>query len=385
MISVIGLWAWAHRRPDDFRWIAAQEGWQFQAASEQHGLFTTLLRDARLSWRYQPGTAVEVEAGRVEIRHWPWLRPRVELSSLRGTFRGDISAVLRALAALSTWPLADAIEVDAAEATYHHPALGTLAMSGLRVLPRGRAGSGVLLTADQVRLGKQHWRSVSLAVERRKDAFVIGWGEAVADSRIQLSCFPSSEGKARWLLEVLHQAARPLLARLGGRLGDLLQSAKIAGSLSLDVPDQADQPVSGRVQLVIDDWSPRPFGTAIPVVGSTLALVSNLQPAANGAGWTLPKVELRTPVFDLSGRGQVDLSEGPRLDMEATGERTCQQLGALLPPSPERDRVEAFLASREGKAAVLKTAKVRLQLRWRESEPAAWRFDGGCGLDPATL
>jgi hypothetical protein len=137
------------------------------------------------------------------------------------------------------------------------------------------------------------------------------------------------------------------------------------------------------VQLVLDGWPARGPASTTPLVGSTLSLVSNLVPAANGTGWDLPRVELSTPVFDVFGPGQVDLSSVPRFALEATGERTCQQLRALLPPSSERDRIDAFLAGRRDNAS--KNSRVRLDVVWRASEPPVWRLEGGCGLEAATF
>jgi hypothetical protein len=365
---------------------AAREGWQLQAADQERGLFTTVLREVRLSWRQAPG--ILVEAGRVEIRHWPWLRPRVKIADPRGDFRGDVTTVLQALTTLAMWGSAHAVEVPAAEATYHHPLIGALAMDGVRLVSLTR-GSAAVLVADQVRMGdrpvERAWRSVRFAVERHKDMFIIGWGDTVVESRVQLSCFPSSQGQARWLLDVLHQGVRPLAARIGWQLGPEFEATRIAGSLSLDIPDrlsdQAGEPVRGRVQLVLDQWPGRGESSPSALVGSTLSLVSNLVPAANGTGWDLPRVALSTPVFDLSGPGQVDLASAPRFHLEATGARTCRQLRALLPPSVERERVDAYLAGRDGKTA----GKAQLHLVWRASEPPAWRLDGGCGLDSASL
>jgi hypothetical protein len=383
-LMAVSLAVGPHRRTvEHLGQMVAREGWQLQAASEDRGLVTTVLREARLSWRQAPGIVIEV--GRVEIRHWPWLRPRVKISNLRGDFHGDVTTILQAVAKLATWGTARAIEVPAAEATFQHPAIGRLVMSGIRLI--SQTGAAAALDVDHVRIGNRAWRSVELAVERHKDMFVIGWGAAAAGARIQLSCFPSSEGKSRWLLNVPHQGVCPLAARIGWQLGPDFEAARIAGALSLDIPDplslDAVQPVRGRVQLVLDGWPARGPASTTPLVGSTLSLVSNLVPAANGTGWDLPRVELSTPVFDVFGPGQVDLSSVPRFALEATGERTCQQLRALLPPSSERDRIDAFLAGRRDNAS--KNSRVRLDVVWRASEPPVWRLEGGCGLEAATF
>jgi hypothetical protein len=89
-------------------------------------------------------------------------------------------------------------------------------------------------------------------------------------------------------------------------------------------------------------------------------------------------------VFKLTGKGQVELGEHPQVSLAASGERTCQQLRALLPPSEARSRLEQFLETRQGKAAL--TQQVRLGVSWDRAAGSAlqpqWQFQGGCGLAP---
>lgn len=354
---------------------AVRDGWFFRAAAERSGPFSTVLRDVRLTWQKDQG--IGFEGGRMELRRILWRSPTVRLSGLRGELRGGPTASLRALGALATWSAANAIDLSVTEAMYHDPVLGTVVLSGVSLLSRG---SGSVLVADRVRIGSRSWRSVRLAFERHNDMFRIGWGDSVAESLVQLSCFPPSDGKVRWIVDVRHQSVRPLAARIGWPLGPDFESARIAGALSLDISDAVDEPANGRAQLVLDNWPSESRMEASPIIGSPLALVSNLVRATNGSEWVLPRLTLSTPVFDLVGKGTLGLSEGLRIDAEATGQRTCPQLRGLLPRSPERDRVEEFLAGENEKGRPSNSSHAQLDLVWRDSERPRWRFDGGCGL-----
>ncbi|HEY5281927.1 MAG TPA: hypothetical protein VIM14_03980, partial [Polyangia bacterium] len=211
-------------------------------------------------------------------------------------------------------------------------------------------------------------------------------GDRVAGAHVQLSCFPSSGGQSRWLLDVFHQAAGPLANRVGWELGSEFEASRVAGSVSLDIPDDAAEPVRGRMQFVLDDWPKTAPAGATLLLGSTLSLLSNLVSAADGSGWELPRVVLTMPVFELAGKGHIELGEHSHFSLEAKGERTCHQLRALLPPSQERERVDQFLNRRQGHAAQAALAdRVRLGVRWDSAAESAlrpqWQFESACGLE----
>jgi hypothetical protein len=228
---------------------------------------------------------------------------------------------------------------------------------------------------------------VKLFFEQRKDMSVIGFGAAPGQERARLACFPSTAGMARWIFDLPHVAARPLLGQLGRDLGDEFDAAQVAGSVSLDIPEDEAQPVSGRVQLVFDHWPLFAPVEAEPLLGGTFSVLSNLVASADGLRWELPRVELTMPVFSLVGRGSLQLGRDKRFALDVEGERTCRQLRALLPPSQQLDTVRKWLDHPSRAAAVLGKS-AGLGVRWEAvaengySAHPKLRFSPGCGLAP---
>jgi hypothetical protein len=338
-----------------------------------------MLRQARFESRQSPGATVEIEE--IEVRHWPWLHPKVTVSGVRARLGGEPAAVLRAVASLAAFGDGPTV-VGGVNAVYHHRAIGAVELDGVTGSFRG---PNLVLHAQQVRIGKRRWQAVSLAVEPHQDMVVLATGDDVSSTRIQLSCFSSSGGKSRWLLDIRHQAARPLTRRLGWDLGPDFDAAHVAGSLSLDCPDSEREPIQGRVQLVLDRWPTGAPAEAEPILGQTMSLLSNVVPAAGGSGWDLPRVELTSLVFKLAGKGHVDVGNPAQLTLDAAGERTCRQLQALMPPSEQRERVSRYLAERGGDAGQAPgNGQIRLGLRWNLASGTAaqpsWNLEAGCGL-----
>ena len=143
------------------------------------------------------------------------------------------------------------------------------------------------------------------------------------------------------------------------------------------------------MQLIFDHWPLGASPSAEPLVGSTLALLSNVVPAVDGTRWELPRVEVTLPVFSLVGKGSVQLGRDRRVVFEAKGERTCKELRALLPPSLQLEGVRSFLDRSPGRASVSAREplpRAELRIRWDYAEgrgaPAwpEWRFEPACGL-----
>lgn len=358
---------------------AASRGWLLVASKQEVGALSSILRNARFANPQIPGATAEIE--KIEVRHWPWLRPKVTVSGVRARLDGEPAAMLRAIASLAGFGDTPTVEGDV-NAVYSHRAMGSVELDG--VTGRFR-GPNLVLHARQVRIGKRSWQEVSLVLEPRQEMVLIAPGDDVTRTRIQLSCFPSSGGKSRWLLDIPHQAVRPLTRRVGWDLGSDFDAARVAGSLSLDCPDNAGEPIQGRVQLVLDRWPSGAPPDAEAILGQTLSLLSNVVPAADGSGWDLPRVEVTSLVFKLTGKGHVDLGEHAQLRLDGAGERTCRQLQALVPPSDQRERVSRYLAERGGEAGqTAGTEQIRLGLRWNlaagtETHPI-WNLEGGCGL-----
>ncbi len=373
----------AHRRAPE-RWLAAavSRGLVVDGGSRPVGVFSTVWRGTRLSLRGAPG--VTAELGDVRFRHWPLASLRVTVSGARLHLRGEPVPLLQALVA-ARGPLAE-LASSGFDATYEHRVLGRIDLEGIML---DAVGSEIRLRARQVRAKGQVWPDVRLAVTRHRERFVIAFGEAVAGARLELSFFPSQDGASRWLLDVLHQPARPLIARLGRDPGPDFEGARVAGALSLDVPDDPGEAPGGRAQLVLDRWPLGGRGAPGALVGPTASLLSSFAPAADGVGWQLPRVEVTMPVLSLAGPGRVRLWPDPDFFLEADGERSCTALRALLPPSPEREQVERFFGARPEPArrsAREASPMIRVALRLRAGLSSGyrleWTYQPACGLPP---
>lgn len=378
-VTLAGLWLGfgPHRRAFD-RLLdnAARQGLVCAGGNREAGLFSSSLRDVRVSVRGAPG--IEAAIGHIEITHWPFRAPAVFIEGAKVDLRGDPVVLFGAITRVGHSPEAR-LSYRPLEVTYDHRLLGQVRLSGVTLDRR----EGVLeIQAARVQIGDLAWQDVRLFPKQRKAMLAIGFGAEPGQGRAQLACFPSTQGVARLILDVPHRPARPLVEKLGGDLGDGFDATQVAGSVSMDIPDDLAEPVRGRVQLVLDRWPTFTPGKAEPLLGSTFSLLSNIVPSTDGSYWLLPRVELTTLVFSLAGKGSIKLGRETRFQLEVEGERTCRQLRALLPPSQELKSVQQFLDSFKGKTA----SPVRLWLRWDTGGGKGlrpeWRFEPGCGLGP---
>jgi hypothetical protein len=384
--GAIWLLVGPHRRfPERFVEEAARQGLRLEGGQHERGWFSSTREGAKLSLRGAAGVTVEI--GRIDFQHWPFVSPRVTVRDVHVRLQGEPVALLGAVIAALRAKLAPLVAREL-DVTYEHRVLGRIHLAGVTLQPRD---SSLALQARRVQAGDFVWSDVALAFEQSQDMFVVGWGTEAAGARVQLSCFPSAGGTSRLILSLLHQAARPLLGRLGWELGGDFDAAWVAGTISLDIPDDPAQPPRGQVQLILDRWPTNAPPSAEPLLGSTFSLLSNVVPAGSGFRWELPRVEITMPVFALVGKGSMQLGRDKRLVLEAEGERTCKQLRALLPPSPQLESVRRFLDGQPAKPAASAQRpapgahlRARLDTGARSVSPhrPEWRFEPGCGLDP---
>lgn len=375
-----------HRRfPDRFVEEAARLGLRIEGGNQERGWFSSTIRSARLS--LQGAADITADIGRIDFQHWPFVAPRVTVRRVHFHLRGEPVALLETVALALRTKLAP-FAVREIDVSYEHRVLGNIHFAGVTLAP---GDSLLALQAGRAQVGDFVWSDVALAFERHKDMFVVAWGTEAAGARVQLSCFPSVGGTSRLILNLLHQAARPLVDRLGWKLGGDFDSVWVAGSISLDIPDDPAHPPHGQVQLILDHWPTGAPPSAEPLLGSTLSLLSNVVSAGDASRWELPRLEVTMPVFALVGKGSVKLDRDKRLIIEAEGERTCKQLRALLPPSPQLESVQRFLDRQPAKAAVSvqdPAPHAQLRVRWDTGAGTGflsrpdWSFKPGCGLDP---
>jgi hypothetical protein len=372
-----------HRRfPERIVRLGAKHGLRLAGGSLEPGVFSSTLTGARLSLEDAP--MITVDIGRIDFLHRPFAAPRVTVQGAHAHLRGEPVALLMAITTALQVQLAPIVAPDL-QISYEHRVLGTIRFVGVRL---GVQESSLALRARRVQAGDLVWSDVALSFEPRKDMFVVGWGPKAKAARLQLSCFPSAGGTSRLLLNLLHQPTRPLLGRLGWAAGDDFDAARVGGALSLDVPDDPAQPPRGQVQLILDRWPLGAPASTGPLFGSSFSLLSSVVPAADGAQWELPRVEVTMSVFSLVGKGSVQLGRDQRVVLEAEGERTCKELRALLPASAQLESVRRFLDRQpaQASASAKRLPHAQLRVRWDTGAgrgPAArpaWGFEPGCGL-----
>jgi hypothetical protein len=358
----------------------ARHGWLVESGTRNDGWFSTGFGNVRVSLTGAPGLAIEI--ARLDIKHGPFGTPHVGVEGITIHLHGDPVATVVSVAKAWFSPKAD-LQIGHSDVIAEHRLFGHFHLSDAVLEHRE---DGFTIQAYRAQLGDSVWPDVRLSLQQHKSALVVGFA-ADGKQAIQLSCFPSERGTARWLLDVPHGPLRPLFQRLGLKLGDEFAAARGAGSVSLDIPDDLAQPVRGRVQMVVDDWPLHAPAETEPMLGRTFSLLSNVVASADGLRWELPRAELTMPVFSLVGKGSLQLGRDKRLVLEAQGERTCQQLRGLLPPGKALDGVRQFVEMKGSAAKKDRAQSAGLEIRWDTANPAspfqpAAHFVPGCGLDP---
>lgn len=198
---------------------------------------------------------------------------------------------------------------------------------------------------------------------------------------LELNYTPGGGAKL-WLFSLPHQPARGALAHYGLPLLPDRDPTRLLTSLSLVVPDAADKPVRGRLELVLDAWPKPDWPDTKALLGDTLSLGARVEPAEQGGSWALEDARVSLLLFTLSGQGHIDWAEPPAFALDASGERTCEQLRKNLEPSVYLDDITRFLAAQPASAA---KGSVRLSVHLRVSPTSGvreidWRLTAGCGL-----
>ncbi|HEX7505776.1 MAG TPA: hypothetical protein VF550_03320, partial [Polyangia bacterium] len=369
------------RLPARFEAEASARGWLVDGGATEQGFFSLVRMDVRLSLKGVAGVRASVD--RIEIEKLPFSAPHVSLGHVHAELRGEpamlLDAILAALPAGASGLSPTRLDLD-----YQHPRLGAVRFDDVKI---ASMGTGFVLRARRAEAAGHAFDNVVLTVERRNAMLLVAAGESPAQSRLQLSCFSPQQGVSRWLLSVLHQELRPLANALGWNLSGDFDAARIAGALTLELPEAASAPVEGRVSLVFDRFPLAAPPEAEPLLGETLSFQSNIVFDQALAFGQLSRLEIKTPVYSLAGSGRVEMA--PTLHLEAQGERTCRELAALLPPSDARERVKMCLGAQPDKPC-RDDAKARTHLGlWLEASgqrgegrPAKWRFEPGCRLPP---
>lgn len=263
---------------------------------------------------------------------------------------------------------------------YSQTPFGDLTLNGAR-LTTGEGG-GYQVHADTLALGAETWPDLDFSLRRRVETIELVQAPNGGFKAIEVS-YTKGRGAALWSLTLPHQSARAALAHYAPELTFEDDRAALLVSLSLVVPHTRDQPVRGRLELVLDGWPKPDWPDAKVLFGDTLSLGGRVEPGPGGASWAIEDVQLSTLLFSLKGRGQIEWRRTPALRLDATGTLTCRQLDANLGPSVYRDQVRRYLAAAPPAA---KAGEVALSLHLDIDARAGrrevlFRLGKGCGLE----
>ena len=264
--------------------------------------------------------------------------------------------------------------------------------------PGSTSADAVTLRAASVTAGSRRWSEVLLAVQRRGEMVELGLGApTVRTAPVVIGVFPSQGGAWGIVGTVAHPPLPVLADALGLALGPAFAAARVGGSFSFTIPDDATRPVSGRLELLVSGW-PGPADTdAAAVLGTAIGLGARTTLGPDRTQIPLESVRMSTSLFSLGGAGSLGLGRDLRLALDLSGHLTCAQIRGNLRPSAVLDAVSRYLGNapsgddtanskmgRKTAARLRETVTMRVQLETALGGPAparlAWSMAPGCGF-----
>ena len=321
--------------------------------------------------------SAKFEAEHVEVGYLPWRRfIRVRGSKL--LLSGPLSTSWEDLHRVQ-WP--PGVEVDAAQVSYEAPRLGAVSLADARY---EATPAGDKIHTSALSFGGFSLADVSMVGARPHTTIRFKFGADPSDPRAtELGFIPSTGQAFEWALTLPSQPFPEFADRAGFRAADDWDSATIAGTGSLLVPEASNLHPRANLRFVIDRWHQPAWPQASAVTGASGAIALRLTPTATTRSWTV-RAEVEAGLFSLVGAGELSVEEGARLTFRASGTRTCAELAQRWTESVYRDTVRAELERRVGGAAENEVVRLTLEVNL---EPARapqldfrWHLDQGCGL-----
>jgi hypothetical protein len=294
-------------------------------------LFASTYKDLRVDF----GTEVSVVTRQAQARRTFFAPPSVYLEEATYILRGKPDALWRqwlGMTRLGELP----IHIDNASVDYQDRAIGNVALTNATFQQQNES---LRVRATQLTFNGKRFSDVSLAVSRPQTVVSIGLGNGTAE----LSYVPRAEYAAEWMLSIPSQPLYPLLEKLGSKPTTVNDTARITGTASVIVFDDASKPLRGSMRLVIDNWFVPPWPEARAITGNTGAIGIHMESTGDGSTWKLSRVETNAAVFSLVGTGILSFGEPSRLSFTVSGTRNCAQLAEHLPPSTYRETVKTYL------------------------------------------
>ncbi|MGC4087992.1 MAG: hypothetical protein QM756_08860 [Polyangiaceae bacterium] len=258
---------------------------------------------------------------------------------------------------------------------YTRKPFGVLGLEGAR-FESAEAGS-YRVHAERFSLGSASWPDLTFTLGQRGQMLELRPQVSEGIKPLEVD-YARGGGGVLWMLRVPNQPARPLLEHYGSPLIPDADAARILATLSIVVPDAAQPPVSGNLEMLIDNGGRPEWPDAKALFGDTLSLGARVLPSENGPVWELEQIKVTTLLFALEGKGRVEWAARPSLSFDAVGERTCTQLKAHLEPSLYLEEVTHYLdAGKKADDKATLSMKVRIDGAQRG---VSWQLSGGCGL-----
>jgi hypothetical protein len=275
--------------------------------------------------------------------------------------------------------------------TFSNRALGRAELTNAEIHHREDA---TLVHAKEMRFGAYHFSDATFTVRRPKTAIKIGLGEAL-NPKTEITIFPSAQSVSQWMVDIESQSLGTLAKQWGFTNADALSSTQVAGAITIAIPDAPKYQPYATVQLVFDRWPLPKWPDAAALFGTTIAVGGRLRPSNDVNRWEVQRAEVTTGVFPLKGTGALMFGNSTRLSVSVKGQRTCEELSTLLPPSTTQHTVARYVAAQLATAAPSLTNEVapakpkesvelsmHLDLIDGPSPSCQVRFhlSGGCGL-----
>jgi hypothetical protein len=333
----------------------------------------------RAELELEPG--VRVEAAGVRIVRPLFSKPSVSVDAARVTLGGAPMVAWERWARASAWSEAP---VSIRRLTVRHEDGGLPAIDFSDVVRTPQAGAELLQSA-RLTIGQKSWSDVAFAMRRRGAVLEFTLGKAPPpEQRVTIKHVMSDGAASEWMLNVPYQPVVPLLAPLGVAPSTASGGAKATGVVSIIVPEAAERRPFGNLRVVVDDWPQPSWPEVSSLVGRSGSFGVSLLYRGDGRTWTLPRIEVSTGLFTLSGTGSMTWSEPLELAAELRGSRSCDELGTHLPSSSYRDRVRAYVAQRPASRGS-ERAELALSLSMNAGADGkltmVFRLAPGCGLN----
>ena len=288
------------RLPEQLRQQAFAAGITIKIGAVSVRPLATTIREVALEFPRAPGVIAIID--RATLRPAAGGLPEVAIEHVHITIGATALPQLEELTRLPLWRRLKATWGHVS-VTFANRVIGHLDLDDVRVDRTARPGTSdggsangqapdapLSLVAGTVTLGERRWSDVALSLARRNQMLEIPVGDAsAARAPLVVRTFPTQGGLTRWVLALAHRPATELASAVGWASGAvpsglrLGAGLRLGGSLTFNVPDDAHQPTTGRVDLVSDGWPAPDVPDGAAWVGPTVAFGARVELARDSS------------------------------------------------------------------------------------------------------